>query len=435
MTPLLRLLTLVVLLVGGWELSSHAADWPHWLGPQRNGRTDEDSGWTAGVWPVAEPAWQSRVGQGCTSPLVVGDRVYVLGWEGGKDHVRCLDLATGKAVWSTSYTCPLHGRFHKGDENAYAGPSATPEYDPETGFLYTLSTDGDLNCWDTRDRGRRLWGVNLYAAYGVKQRPEVGRRGTQRDYGYITAPLVHGDSLIVAVGATEGNLMAFNKRDGKRQWTSECTDPAGHSGGLAPIQVGKIPCVAVLTTRNLFVVRLDRGREGKTLAQYEWITDFSNNIATPAVHDNFVLITSEYNRRSICKLEITETGARKVWEKPYASKACTPVIYNGHVYWAWQSLHCLDFATGERKWQGGSYGDPGSCLVTADGRLIVWGERGKLTLVESADRSPDDYKELARIARLSNTHSWPHVVLAGGRLLCKDRDGVVKCFLMKSDKR
>jgi outer membrane protein assembly factor BamB len=233
------------------------------------------------------------------------------------------------------------------------------------------------------------------------------------------------------VGANSGNVMGFGKRDGKRQWASENTDPAGHCGGMSPMTVGGVPCLAVLTLRNLVVVRVDRGKEGRTLGQYEWITDFGNNVATPAVQDNFVLVTSEYNRNAICKLEVSEGNIRKVWEKRHASKACSPVIHNGHVYWAWQRLHCLDFATGERKWDGGSFGDPGSVIVTADGRLIVWGERGKLVLAESADRSPDAYKELARSVRVTDSPAWPHVVLADGRLYCKDREGALKCFALK----
>ncbi len=60
--------------------------------------------------------------------------------------------------------------------------------------------------------------------------------------------------------------------------------------------------------------RLDAGKEGKTVAQYDWVTDFGNNVASPVVHRNFVLITSAYNHAAMCKLEISLNGATKVWE-------------------------------------------------------------------------------------------------------------------------
>jgi outer membrane protein assembly factor BamB len=97
------------------------------------------------------------------------------------------------------------------------------------------------------------------------------------------------------------------------------------------------------------------------------------------------------------------------------------------VYWTSEKMYCLEFNTGKLKWEGGSFGSPGSCIVAADGKLIAWGERGKLVFVEPADR----YKELTRRVRLSQALSWPHVVLADGRVFCKDRDGVLTCFLLK----
>lgn len=400
-------------------------DWPHWRGPDRNDVVSESSGWGTSAWPLGEPAWTKNVGAGSTSPLIAGGRLYVLGWSQEKDTVQCLDAATGKDLWKSAYPCPAHGRQHMGDEQFYSGPTATPELDPAAGRLYTLSTDGDLICWDAK-AGKKLWGLNLYEAYKVPRRPLVGAE--QRDYGYITAPLLHENALLVQVGSKEGCVMAFAKDTGKRLWASECTDTAAHAGGLTPIAVEGVPCVAMMTLNNLVVFRLDKGKEGRTVATYPWTTDFGNNVASPAVFEDNVLITSEYNHKSICRLKITLKGATKVWEQPVASKACTPVVVKDHVYWAWRTLHCLDFATGAQKWEGGDFGDAGSCIATGDGKILAWGGMGRVSLVESAAVSPDAYKELTRAVRLVPATPWPHVVLAGGRLYCKDRDGNLKCF-------
>jgi hypothetical protein len=50
--------------------------------------------------------------------------------------------------------------------------------------------------------------------------------------------------------------------------------------------------------------------------------------------------------------------------------------------------------------------------------------------VETAARSPKEYKELAVRDRIFGTHAWPHVTLAGGRLYCRDRDGNLVCFAL-----
>jgi hypothetical protein len=99
------------------------------------------------------------------------------------------------------------------------------------------------------------------------------------------------------------------------------------------------------------------------------------------------------------------------------------------IYWVYQTPICLDLKTGRRIWEGPRrFGDAGSSIITSDDRWILWTGRGDLILAETAARSPDAFRELARTPTLFRTDAWPHVVLAGGRLFCKDRDGNLVCF-------
>ncbi len=403
-----------------------AEDWPHWRGPNRNDITTESSGWNGKNWP-GKVAWKIKVGVGCSSPIIVGSKMYALGWKNNTDFLYCLDAVTGKQLWQQNYRCPPYGRKATGDQGQYKGPSSTPEFDKETGFLYTLSTDGDLNCWDTQQKGQKVWGVNLFEKYRIERRPRVGRSGL-RDYGYTTAPLIYRDWVLVEVGAREGSVVAFDKRTGLRQWISDLKDPPGHAGGLVPMTVEGVPCVAVFTHGYLAVIRLDQGHEGETVATYPWKTDFANSIATPAVHENYVLITSAYNHFTICKLEITLKGAKRLWETDYASGVCSPIIYKNHVYWAWRKIHCLDFETGKLKWSGGRFDSPGSCIITGDEMLIAWVGRGSLFLAETAENSPNRLTVLAEKTNVARDLVWPHVILANGRLYCKDRKVTITCF-------
>ncbi len=241
-----------------------------------------------------------------------------------------------------------------------------------------------------------------------------------------------GCTLAGLVGAKQGNLIAFDKRTGKRIWASQSTASAGHNAGPVPMMVEGVPCVAIHNHDGLLVVRLDRGNEGRTVATFPWVTSFANNIASVAVDEDCVLLTSAYNQNKIAKLRITLSGAEKVWEQKAASKVCTPLIKDGRVYWAWRNLFCLDFETGEIIWRGGTHGDPGSCIATADGRLIVWSGPGDLTLVEISKPSPMNYTELASKKGIGNSDAWPHVILSNGRLYCKDRTGQVVCLELSS---
>lgn len=407
---------------------TQAEDWPHWRGLQSNAVTSETSGWEADAWPLGEPAWKINVGDGATSPIVAGDRVYTMGWKENTDTVYCLDATTGTQIWKQSYPCPRYGRHHRGNEHLYGGPSPTPSYDRATHLLYSLSNDGHLNCWDTSANGRRMWTLNLYDAYGVIQRPDAG--GGLEDYGFVTSPLIHGPWIIVEAGDDEGNLMAFDKLSGVRRWVSECKDPAGHTGGPAPMTVEGVPCIVVLTLRRLLVVRVDQGHEGQTVASHDWQTHHSQNIPTPGVSGEHVVVTTNYNMNKMVKLKISLQGAMVVWEKKHVSKVCGAVIHNNHIYLAWRQVRCIDFTTGEQKWEGGNFGEEGSCLATRDGRLIVLGNR-KVALVETADRSPQVYKELSVRSDIGADTFWPHVVLAGSRLYVKNKLGDLSCFRLE----
>ena len=416
--------------------ATHAGDWPHWRGGNRNDIVNEPSGYRAGKWLADKPAWSKNVGLGCSSPIVVDGKLYATGWENRKEVLRCLDAKTGRELWKQSYACPQYGRHAVGDKGIYGGPSASPEYDKATGYLYTLSIDGDLNCWNAKAKGKRVWGLNLYTRYGVKRRPNVGpRRRMLRDYGYTTSPLVQGKTVIVEVGAKAGNLIAFDKKTGKQLWVSQNKDEAGHSGGPVPMTVEGKPCVAILTVKNLVVSRIDSGYEGKTIATYKWTTDFANNIPTPAVSGNSIIVTTAYNHFEMARVDVSLSGAKQVWKQKFCSGVCSPIIHNGRIYWAWRGVHCVDFKTGRKLWTGGSVGTPGSCILTSDDRLIVWADRGDLKLAETAKRSPKKYREVARRARLFRADAWPHVVLANGLLYVKDRRGNLMCLATSTSRR
>jgi len=409
-----------------------AADWPHWRGLARNGTSPESSGWDEGARLPDRELWRGEFGEGATSPLVVGGTLYTLGWRDHQDTVYAVDAATGAVRWKQSYPCPPYGRHATGDQMFYRGVSATPEYDPSTGLLYTLSIDGDLHCWNTKASGKKVWSLNLCDRYAIPRRPKVTRSG-QRDYGTCSAPMVHGDWLLVEAGApAHGNLIALNKRTGKEVWISANKDPAGHTGGLAPLTVEGVPCVAVLTARHLVVTRLDPPNAGGEVASVPWTTDYINNIATPTADGNRVIVTSHYNMQSTAMFEINlNEGAHEIWRVQDASGVCTPVVFEGHLYWANRGLFCLDLATGRRLWQGGNYRDAGSCIATADGRLLLWANDGDLSIAETARRSPDKVRVLQERQGVFHGRAWPHIVFADGRLYVRDIGGAMKCFALR----
>ena len=195
-----------------------------------------------------------------------------------------------------------------------------------------------------------------------------------------------------------------------------------------PVKVGKLDCLAVLTLRQLVVMRLDPGNEGKTLATYKRRTDYGCNIPTPAAAGSRVLVTSEYNHKNSELVDIGPLGARRVWSSRSHALVSSPVIHRDRIYLVRQALQCVGFNDGKLKWRGGSFGH-GSCLVTADNKVIVFG-KGRLALVEAAPKA-GKYRELSRVDKIVRGTCYPSVVLSDGVIACKDRDGALVCFSVR----
>src|SRR5262249_15697901 len=88
---------------------------------------------------------------------------------------------------------------------------------------------------------------------------------------------------------------------------------------------------------------------------------------------------------------------------------------------------CQNFTTGEAVWQEKGKLEKGS-VTFADGCLYCReeSEKGVVALVEA---TPNGFVEKGRFtpAERSGKQSWPHPVIAGGRLYLRDQD-VLLCY-------
>ena len=89
-----------VLLFGAGRAA--AQDWPQSRGPNRDNHV---VGFKAPkTWPKElTKKWKVAVGQGDSSPVLVGDKLYVFGHIGDSEVTQCLDAANGKEIWKESY--------------------------------------------------------------------------------------------------------------------------------------------------------------------------------------------------------------------------------------------------------------------------------------------------------------------------------------------
>jgi outer membrane protein assembly factor BamB len=123
----------------------HAADWVRFRGPNGTGVAPEAIATPARFGPDENLRWKAKLpGPGSSSPIVVGERVYVTCWSGYaesrdelgdirqlKRHLVCLDRRSGEIVWDRTIDSD-------GQEEAYRGMFA------ENGYAsHTPVSDGD----------------------------------------------------------------------------------------------------------------------------------------------------------------------------------------------------------------------------------------------------------------------------------------------------
>jgi outer membrane protein assembly factor BamB len=230
------------------------------------------------------------------------------------------------------------------------------------------------------------------------------------------APLVRGDMVIVAPGGANGqSVVAYDRRTGKRVWSSS-SERAGYASPMVATLAGR-EHLLVFTGVGLVALAPDTGER---LWFHPWRTNADINAAQPlVVGDSRVFISSGYDVGGAV-LEVVRDGdryvAHEVWRNNrMKNRFASSVVHDGYIYGLDESiLGCIDVATGELKWKGGRYGY--GQLVRSGDRLIVLTERGDLVLVAA---NPDRHEELARFSALDGK-TWNNPAVAGGILLVRN---------------
>jgi outer membrane protein assembly factor BamB len=406
--PLFR--SIVVLLA--FTLVGAAADWPQWLGPNRDGSTVEKvAAWKGDL----KTAWRQPASEGHSSPVVADGRVYLHSCENGKEIeiVQCYEAGTGKLIWYQDYPRgPFKGLFGN-------GPRATPAM--ADGKLFTFGATGILSCLDAKS-GDKIWQLNTTKEFSP---PPL-------KFGASSSPLVVGNKVLVAVGAKGASVVAVDKNDGKVLWKS-LDDRASYS---SPILIGseKDPMAVFLTQKGLVGLRVE---DGSPLWNFPFQDQLAESSTTPVRVGDKLLISSITLGTAMLSVDSKDgkTTPKQDWmTKDLTCYFSTPVAVGpDHVYLVTGSLlggqstlHCLDAKKGTVLWKKESVGKyHASLLRTGDNKLLMVEEAGNLVMI---DPDPKMYRELARTKICGKT--WAHPAVADGRLFIRD-DKQLVCVDLK----
>lgn len=400
-----------------------AADWPQWRGPHRDGISQEKG--LLKEWPKEGPkvAWQiDDLGDGYSTPSVARGRLFLLANKGLDDEfVKCLGAKDGKEIWSHRI-----GKVGNPDQKpSYPAARSTPTVDGDV--LFALGSDGDLACLETAT-GKPRWQKNIREEFSGK--PGI--------WAYSESPLVDDDVLVCTPGGAEATMAAFDKRTGDVIWKAALAD-ADEAAYASPIVVenGGVKQYVQLLQKGL--VGID-AKTGALLWRYaKPVSPFNANIPTPVESEGYIYVASAGKGGGAVKLKKTDEGTFDPVEVYFANKLPTAIggaVKVGSFLYSTtaQAMLCVEFETGEVKWQERALGAASLCY--ADGRLYLHGENGEVALVEP---SPESYLEKGRFTPPGAPSEpkgmgkpWAYPVVADGRLYIRDRD-TLWAFDIKAD--
>ena len=393
-------------------IMSLGADWPQWLGPNRNGSSPEKDLLT--TWPKEGPKvlWKVPGGDGYSSIAIAGDRAYTLVQRGNEELVIALDAATGKELWKRRSGPAYKNQFGN-------GPRSTPAIEGD--FVYIHSVTGPLMCLDAKS-GDVVWQHDLLKEFGAEN----------LRWGLSASPLIDGDLVLALPGGKKAGVAAFNKKTGDLVWKTG-DDKAAYASPMA-VTVAGTRQIIFFTAVGLLSVA---AKDGAELWRVPWTTEFDCNIATPLIIGNQLFVSSgEEVGCALYKLA-SNSGPELVWESKGKTGVmtnywATAVVHEGHLYGLSGEfskaihLNCVDLKTGKLKWSQKKFGK--TSVTLAAGHLFLVTKKGELILAKA---SPEKYEEKARIPLLAETRTA--ATIANGRLYLRDLQNIW-CLDIKASK-
>ncbi len=400
--PFVQMLVCVSLIL--WSSVTYA-DWTRFRGPNGAGiSTERDplptswSGTRNLQWKIPLP------GPGSSSPIAVGDKVFVTYWSGyGMDrrnpgdpkqlrrHLICIDRHTGKTLWSKAIEARLPEISYSGRITQHGYASHTPVSDGE--HVYAFFGKSGVFCFDME--GKQVWQRHI----GMESDPE-GR-------GSASSPILYRHLLIVTATSESEALVGLNRKTGEVVWRQEAAGLNATWGTPALAHAGPNRTDLVITVpREIWGLNPNTGR----LRWYSSGLQSGNANSSAISHDGIVYAVESGARggggvavRAGGKGDVTQS--RVLWSARHANRTATPILYHGRLYtFSNQIVTCIDAGTGTEIFKarlrtgntvpaaqgsfrrGGGFGSNYASPVIGDGKIYFVTRSGLVFVLKASER-------------------------------------------------
>ncbi len=328
------------------SITLKAADWTGFRGSDHDGVIVEEKVPTE--WSETKNLkWTTKLpGKGTSSPIILGDRVYLTCYEGYgenksnpgsmsdlKRHLIAINRKNGEIVWKTTIDTVLPEDQYSGFMAEHGYASQTPVSDGER--IYAFFGKSGVYAFDMS--GKVLW------------KKDVGQESSSRRWGSGASPILYGDLLIVNASDESQSIRAFNKVTGEEVWKAQ-------AAGLeltfnTPRIIKNVDGEEELIVAVPYEVWGMNPKTGKLTWYAE--CDLDGNVSpTIVAADGIVYAVGGRNGGMVAvktggKEDVTKSHI--LWSSRETTYVPSPILHDGKLYWVSDrgQAYCLDAKTGE----------------------------------------------------------------------------------------
>ena len=344
------------------------------------------------------------LGAGFTSPAISDKRLYITGLNQDDKLILFVFDLKGKVL--------IQKQIGAGREQGheYPGPRSTVAIND--GKLYIYDSFGKLLCLDQNTLDE-VWAREMTADFG-------GRNIT---WNFTESPLIVDEKIFIVAGGEKHNIVALDKNTGEQIWSSP---GMGTVSAYCSPQIIKGYSIPILVTSAAdFIVGVNADN-GELLWSYPQTHEYNIHPNTPLYHNGMILSTTGYRIAStMLRLKDGGRAIDLVWRNDDLDNQMGGVIRIGdYIYGAGHfnnAWFCVDWNTGETKYRVSNIGR--SNIITADGMLFCYSERGNMYLVKP---NPDEFEMISSFrVMLGTDQHWAHPVIHNGVLYIRHGDALM----------
>lgn len=358
----MRVWRVLTFMIGFGSAIDCQADWLQFRGTDTTGVSDEVGPRSLSATSIE---WTAPLeGRGLSSPIVVGDRVFVTSDTGFREdqlHVRCFDANTGEPLWDREFWAT--GRTGCHPKSCVAAPS--PCSDGERIFAFYSSND--VVCLDLD--GNIVWFRGLTHDYP----------NASNSLGMSSSLVVVGETLVAMVECDAESFTAgLDTATGETRWKLDRPRRANWTSPIIlPVNDGD-DLVLVQSSAGLVAIH---PLTGEVVWNYD---DGASTIPSSVVHEGVVYVPS-HGITALRPDATADGGVATLWQEgSLGPGTASPIVHQGRLFTLNSSgvLTCASLEDGERLWQlriGGAFS---ASPVAAGDCLYLVNEEGLLSIVD-----------------------------------------------------